>query len=43
MRLLICLAVALGALQALAGPQDGEWPLHGRTPDEQRFSPLTAS
>jgi quinohemoprotein ethanol dehydrogenase len=41
-RLLVCLAVALGALQALAAPQDGEWPLHGRTPDEQRFSPLTA-
>jgi len=32
---------ALCAAPALAASPEGEWPLHGRTPDEQRFSPLT--
>ena len=34
------IAAALAAASALAGPD--EWPLHGRTPDEQRYSPLAS-
>jgi PQQ-dependent dehydrogenase (methanol/ethanol family) len=40
-RFALAALAALCAAPALAAPQDGEWPLHGRTPDEQRFSPLT--
>jgi PQQ-dependent dehydrogenase (methanol/ethanol family) len=37
----LCLAAGLAAAAASAAePAAGDWPLHGRTPDEQRFSPL---
>ena len=39
--LALCLAFGLAAQPARAGAAD-EWPLHGRTADEQRFSPLSA-
>ncbi|HVN37945.1 MAG TPA: PQQ-dependent dehydrogenase, methanol/ethanol family [Myxococcota bacterium] len=38
----LCLAALAGAAVSRADSASDEWPLHGRTADEQRFSPLRA-